>query len=202
MSNGASRPSTAEAAIEALLEGNARHVEGRHVAANPPAARSTLALGQAPFAAVIRCADSRVAPEIVFDRSLGDLFVTGVAGNVVTDEIIASLEYAVAALNCPAIVVMGHSSCGAVTAAVEASIGASPLPGQLPGLISQISMPDDFDAHGTGAIDHAIEHNANTGVDALQARSTLLAEACNDGRLAIIAGVLDLATGEFAITRR
>ena len=101
-----------------LLDGNARYVSGNTTSRNLPEDRGLLAAGQSPAVVVIRCADSRVAPEIVFDQELGDLFVCGVAGNVPTPEIIGSIEYAVAVLGSEVIVVMGHSSCGAVSAAM------------------------------------------------------------------------------------
>ena len=79
-------PDTPDAAIKALMDGNARHVKDKATSTNPPSARPALAAGQAPFAAIVRCADSRVAPEIVFDQPLGALFVNGVAGNIITDD--------------------------------------------------------------------------------------------------------------------
>ena len=127
-----------EEALRKLLDGNARYQAGTNCSLNPCPTTISLDAGQSPFAAFIRCADSRVAPEIVFDQPLGSLFVCGVAGNIPTIEIVASLEYAVCVLETKLIVIMGHSSCGAVTAALEDERTRSELPGHLPGLIERI----------------------------------------------------------------
>ena len=195
---------TADDAIKALMDGNARYVNGKSVSTNTPKAREDLAAGQAPFAAVIRCADSRVAPEIIFDQALGKLFVCGVAGNIPTPEIIASLEFSVAVLGSKLIVVMGHSACGAVAAAIEHQDDTSVLPGSLPGLIDQITIPCAVGAK-TGdpaALSKAIACNANLGIQELIKRSKVLSEAVQAGDLKIIAGVQDLKSGKFTITKR
>lgn len=107
----------AEKAIETLKEGNARFVSGALVPKeNYAEDRERLANGQHPFAVVLCCSDSRVAPEILFDQKLGDLFVIRNAGNVVDEAVLGSIEYAVEHLGTPLVVVLGHSSCGAVTA--------------------------------------------------------------------------------------
>jgi hypothetical protein len=157
---------TPDSVLAELLAGNTRYLEGRMQAHNLPAARAGLAAGQAPPAAVIRCADSRVAPEIVFDQPLGDLFVCAVAGNIPTPEIIASLEYGVAVLGCKLIVVMGHSSCGAVDAALTHRHDTNALPGNLPALIDQIVIPCTVtsDPKDPGALDAAIACNAHEGI--------------------------------------
>ncbi len=107
---------TPDQALNALMDGNRRFVDGTQQHNDHAAARTRGVDGQSPFAGIIRCADSRVAPELVFDQSLGDLFVCAVAGNLPTTEVMASLEYTVAMLKTPLIVIMGHSSCGAVDA--------------------------------------------------------------------------------------
>lgn len=198
------RPSTPDEAIKALLAGNQRYVSGAAESTNPQDARADLAAGQAPFAGIIRCADSRVAPEIVFDQPLGDLFVCGVAGNIPTTEVIASLEYGVAVLGTKLIVVMGHSSCGAVEAAIKYRKDTSPLPGSLPELIDQIIVPCTVDAKDDDpdALSAAIECNANKGIEQLIRRSPVIAEAVKSGDLKVIAGVQDLASGRFTITKR
>jgi carbonic anhydrase len=197
-------PATPQAAIDALLAGNARYVAGKAVSHNPPAARSGLAEGQAPFAGIIRCADSRVAPEIVFDQALGELFVCAVAGNIPTPEIIASLEYGVAVLGTKIIVVMGHSSCGAVGAALEHRDDTSGLPGSLPMLIDQIVSPCalSVDLNDPNALDIAIACNAHQGIGELIKRSPVIKEAVAKGDLKIIAGVQNLKTGKFSIVQK
>ncbi len=197
------RPATPDAALGELMAGNARYVEGRMESHNLPAARSGLAAGQAPFAAVIRCADSRVAPEIVFDQPLGDLFVCGVAGNIPTSEIIASMEFGVAVLGAKVIVVMGHSACGAVDAALTHQKDTSGLPGNLPGLIDQIIVPCTIDADpdAPGALDKAIACNAHQGIDGLLRGSQLLSDAVKAGTLKVVAGVQDLKSGRFTLVK-
>jgi carbonic anhydrase len=183
------------------MEGNVRYAEGRMQSQNLPAARDGLAAGQAPFAAVIRCADSRVAPEIVFDQSLGDLFVCGVAGNIPTPEIVASLEYAVAVLGTKLIVVMGHASCGAVGAAMEHRHDSGALPGTLPALIDQIIARCTANADPTApdALEKAIACNARQGIDELMQGSRIIAEAVEAGSLRVVAGVQDLQSGRFTL---
>jgi len=122
----------AEWPLEALKEGNARFANGKSVQkADHSADREQLAKGQRPFAVVLCCSDSRVAPEILFDQGLGDLFVIRNAGNVVDEDVLGSIEYAVEHLHSPLVVVLGHSSCGAVTATCQG--------GDLPGHIKTIA---------------------------------------------------------------
>ncbi len=202
---GDARPSTPDDALAAVMDGNKRYVKGKTKATNPPSARPDLAAGQAPIAAFIRCADSRVAPEVIFDQPLGDVFVTGVAGNIVTPEVIASLEFGVAVLGSKIIVVMGHSSCGAVHAAIQHRNSSDELPGSLPQLIDQIIVPCTLDVDPEKVAEHsaeAISCNANKGIGQLTARSPVLAEAVKNGTLKIIAGVHDLESGEFTITQQ
>src|SRR3954469_5865341 len=112
---------TPETALAELKAGNDHHVSKQYRRPNQTAARQReLASGQHPHAAILSCADSRVAPEIIFDQGLGDLFDVRVAGNIAGDTETASLEYAAEHLDVPLIVVMGHQKCGAVTAAAEA----------------------------------------------------------------------------------
>lgn len=201
-------PTTPEAAIKALVEGNERYASYSklsHVSKNTPATRKKLVAGQAPFAAIIRCADSRVAPEIVFDQPLGKLFVCGVAGNIPTTEIIASLEYGVAVLKTTkVIVVMGHSSCGAVDAAIKnRNKSIKQLPGSLPQLVDQIIVPcalDVKDPESAKELSKAIKCNANMGIKRLVHRSPVIRAAGKNGDVKIIAGVLDLKSGRFKIT--
>lgn len=195
------RPMTPDAALKALMAGNARYAEGRMQSHNLPSAREGLAAGQAPFAGVIRCADSRVAPEIVFDQPLGDLFVCGVAGNIPTSEIIASMEFGVAVLGAKVIVVMGHSSCGAVDAAIQHRHDTSALPGTLPGLIDQIIVPctNNIDPEDPKALETAIACNAHQGIRLLMRGSQILSDAVKAGDLQIVAGVQDLASGRFTL---
>jgi carbonic anhydrase len=174
-----------QAALEQLVSGNARYVEGELSSSNPPEDRANLATGQAPIAAVIRCADSRVAPEIVFDQPLGKLFVCAVAGNIPTPEIVESIEYTVGHLGTRLIVVMGHSSCGAVTAALTNEF--------VDGLFAQVALSPIPD------LDECIAHNAEQGIATILSRSPMIEEAVKSGDVQIVAGVQDIATGEFEL---
>jgi carbonic anhydrase len=192
-----------EHAIKTLLDGNRRYQAGTNCAKNPCPKQINLESGQAPFAAFIRCADSRVAPEIVFDQPLGSLFVCGVAGNIATDEIVASLEYAIFALGTRLIVIMGHSSCGAVTAAHNHDGGSSVLPGRLPELVERIRPAISGEADGEEpSLEEAIEKNANATVDDLLLMSELIAGLVAKRELQVIAGIEDLKSGRFSITKQ
>jgi carbonic anhydrase len=123
---------TPNAALERLMKGNDRYVEGKMKRHDFIAERPALALGQNPFAGILGCADSRVGPEYAFDIGRGDVFVCRVAGNFADVNSIASFEYAVAVLGTPFILVLGHSKCGAVDAAVKAVKDGKEFPGHIP----------------------------------------------------------------------
>src|SRR5207247_2291014 len=130
---------SADQAMKMLQDGNARFVSGKLEHPNEsPERRTEVAKGQHQFAVILACADSRVGPEVIFDAGLGDLFVTRVAGNVVDDAMLGSIEYAVEHLGAPLIVVCGHQRCGAVQATVETVASGAPAPGHLGALIDPI----------------------------------------------------------------
>jgi len=176
---------TPEEALQELLLGNQRYVDGESASQNLPENRASLSQGQAPIAAIIRCADSRVSPEIVFDQSLGKLFVCGVAGNIPTPEIVESIEYTVGHLGTTLIVVMGHSSCGAVTAALQTEY--------VEGLFAQVALAPTSD------LDDCIAHNAEQGISTILNRSQMIEEAVKTGAVQIVAGVQDIASGKFEL---
>jgi carbonic anhydrase len=130
---------SSDAALERLRQGNARYVAGVSLRHDFKHEREALAAGQNPYAAVLSCADSRIAPEYAFDSARGDLFVCRVAGNFANEETIASLEYAVAVLGVPLILVLGHDSCGAVDAAIKSLKDGTTLPGRLPSLVAGVA---------------------------------------------------------------
>ena len=194
---------THESALEMLLEGNERYQSGGTCSSNPCPSTISLDSGQSPFAAFIRCADSRVAPEIVFDQPLGSLFVCGVAGNIPTAEIVASLEYAIAALGTKLIVIMGHSSCGAVTAALADENARRSLPGGLPALVERIHRcTTDLDMDSETALDDAIAKNACSAIDQLLDMSKVISGLVETREVQVIAGVENLKNGRFDIVRR
>ncbi|MDG2054671.1 MAG: carbonic anhydrase [Phycisphaerales bacterium] len=189
---------TPEQALETLMAGNTRYVANRQNPHDYAAERQGLVQNQEPFAAVIRCADSRVAPEIIFDQAMGELFVCGVAGNIPTDEIIASLEYAVSILGTPLIMIEGHTNCGAVHAALTHRNDLSQLPGSLPDLITQI-LPCTSALQGdeSGWLDQAVTNNVNAGIRRILERSQVIQEAVESGTCQVLGGVYHLESGIF-----
>ena len=160
-----------DAAIAELKAGNAHHASKRYEHPHQtPARQRELASGQHPHAAILSCADSRVAPEIVFDQGLGDLFDVRVAGNVAGDDETASLEYAVEHLHCPLVLVMGHQKCGAVSAAVE----GGEAPGHLPALLAAIKPAVEAAASLPGdRVENVVRINVQNVVAQLRATPVL-----------------------------
>ncbi|HEX4504723.1 MAG TPA: carbonic anhydrase [Alphaproteobacteria bacterium] len=183
-----------DAALQALLDGNKRFVQKQmtFATADLAALRKGTAAKQEPFAGVLSCADSRVPVELVFDQSIGQLFVTRVAGNLATPEIIASLEYGAAVLGIKTILVLGHSACGAV----KAAIAGKEVPGQISGLFSQIRPAVD---QSGGDLETAIKDNAKNHAHLLATASPLLAGMIKDGKLKIAAGYYALDSGQVTV---
>lgn len=175
-------------AFELLLAGNQRFVGGRPEHPNQDAARRTqVAPQQAPFAVLFGCSDSRLAAEIIFDQGLGDLFVVRTAGHVLGPEVLGSIEFGVAVLETPLVVVLGHDSCGAVAAARAAvSDGAGGL-GYVRDVIEKVT-PSVLTARAAGYTDDSdyIAEQIRHTVTLLLERSRVLADAVDAGRLAIV----------------
>jgi carbonic anhydrase len=190
---------TADAVWKQLLEGNERYVTGRLKHPNQgPTRRDEVARGQRPFAAILSCADSRVPPEVVFDRGLGDLFTVRVAGNVATDEVIASLEFAVAHLGPKLIVVLGHERCGAV----DATLKGSPPEGHLAVLLDRIKPAVTAAKDQAGdALNNTIQANIRNVVNQLRTTAPILAEKVKNGEVAIIGAEYDLDTGRIQVVQ-
>lgn len=192
--HGVSTIPSADAVLAELKAGNSRHV--KHTYLHPhldKARRSELAKGQEPHAVILACADSRVAPEIVFDKGLGDLFTIRVAGNVAGDAEIASMEYAVDHLHTPLIVVLGHQSCGAVKAAID----GGEAPGHLPTLIGAIQPAVEKAKGESGDLTaNAVRDNVAMVVEQLRSSKPVLADAVASGKLRIVGAVYSLDTGE------
>ena len=184
-----------DAALHALLAGNQRMVANQPISIeyDLTVLREHTADKQEPFAGVLACADSRVPVELVFDQTIGHLFVTLVAGNMVTPEVIASLEYGVAVLGIKALLVLGHSGCGAVKAAMKANAA----PGQI-SVLYQHLQPGV--AQSGGNIDKAIEANARIQAELLRTSSPVIRDAIKAGELKVEAAVYDLATGKVTVS--
>jgi len=182
---------TPEGALHEMMEGNRRFVEGRMTSFNDDLKmlKAKTAEKQEPFAALLSCADSRVPVELIFDQTIGHLFVTRVAGNVASSEIIASLEYGVAVLGTKAIMVLGHANCGAVKASIEAKA----VPGQISGLYRYIRPAVD---QAGKDLDAAIKANAKIQAALLRESSPVIAEAIKQKQLTVVAAVYDLASGK------
>jgi len=185
---------SADAVLAELKAGNAHHAAKKYQHPHQTAARQRmLASGQSPHCAILTCADSRVAPEIVFDEGLGDIFDVRVAGNVAGDDETASLEYAAEHLHVPLIVVMGHTHCGAVSAALEGGT----LPGKLPNLIAALHPAVEQSAHEPGdRLDNAVRDNVGHVVGQLRAAKPVLSELVATGKLRIVGAVYSLDTGK------
>jgi carbonic anhydrase len=181
---------TGEAALRELAAGNERYVAGKitSFAEDLEILKAKTVSSQEPFAAVLSCADSRVPVEIIFDQSINHIFVCRVAGNVVTPEIMASMEYGVAVLGIKAILVMGHTNCGAIGAAVQ----VKDVPGQISALYQHM-MPGISEAKGD--VGHAVRLNAAFQAQLMRESSTVISKAVKEKGVKVAAGVYDLGTG-------
>jgi carbonic anhydrase len=188
-------------ALQQLVEGNARHVAGQRANTDFISGRAARALSQRPLAAILSCSDSRVPPELVFDQGPGDLFVVRVAGNFVNEDGLASLEYAINYLGTQLIMVLGHSNCGAVDAAIKVFRDKAVLPGHLAEMVNPI-LPAAEAALSIAPEDPvglAIETNVTNAVEALKSAAPILAPRVANGGLKIVGAQYDLATGKVAL---
>jgi carbonic anhydrase len=188
-------------ALKRLMDGNARYAANNPTERDFSSKRAQLAQAQYPIAAILGCADSRVVPDLVFDQSPGDLFVARVAGNIVTTNLLASLEYGVQFLGTPLILVLGHSNCGAVDAAVKVVKSNAKLPGHLPELVQAIKpavitaakvAPNDV-------LNYAIADNVRRQVARLKGAAPIVQKAYRDKKIDIAGGVYDIATGKVTL---
>ena len=185
-----------DAALERLMQGNARYIDGVSRRHDFKHEREALAGGQNPFAAILSCADSRIAPEYCFDTARGDLFVCRIAGNFASDEMIASLEYAVQVLNTPLIMVLGHEACGAVDATIKSVKDGTTLPGHLPSLITALKPAVDAVKNESGdMLANAIKRNVALNVDRLKTTAPILKSFADDKKIRVVGGVYALKTG-------
>ena len=182
---------TPDEALRALMAGNERFAANKLTSIEHDLAmlKDRNVDKQEPFAAVLACADSRVPVELVFDQTIGQIFVTRVAGNMVTPEIIASLEYGVAVLGVEVLLVLGHNNCGALKAAMK----ADSVPGQISALYPYLRPAVE---QSGGDVDKAIATNAKIQAGLLRTSSPVIREAIKAGRLRVESGVYDLATGK------
>ena len=184
---------TADQALERLRAGNRRYVTSKQEHPHQTGERRAgLSDGQYPFAVILGCADSRVPPEVIFDQGLGDLFVIRVAGNVLDETVLGSIEYAAAHLHTPLIVVLGHSRCGAV----GATVAGGELEGHLPSLAAAIQPAVDQVKDQPGDLtDNAVRANARMVAEQVRSSEPVLSELVNAGELKVVAARYDLGTG-------
>src|SRR5215468_677032 len=185
-------------ALKRLIEGNARYAANTMNERDFSAGRAARAQAQYPFAAILSCADSRVAPELAFDEGPGELFVVRVAGNFVNPDLLASLEYGVQFLGVPFIFVLGHSNCGAMDAAIKVLKTKAALPGHLPDLVTALK-PSVIIAEKTKSGDllaNATAENVRRQVAILKAAKPVISKFYAEKKIDIAGGVYDLATGK------
>jgi carbonic anhydrase len=185
-----------EAALKRLMDGNGRYVAGVARRHDFKAEREALVGGQNPFAGILSCADSRIAPEYAFDTGRGDLFVCRVAGNFLNTDTIASFEYAVAVLNTPFLMVLGHRACGAVEATIKSIRDGTTLPGHLPALVDAIGPGiKDAMAKSGNVLDNAIKANVLVNVERLKAATPIISAAVADKKIGVVGGIYNLDDG-------
>jgi len=194
------RSLNADQALRELLDGNHRFASGNRLEPRGrPQDFLALTHGQFPEAVVVSCADSRVPPEIIFDVGVGDVFVVRMAGNVIDGtgvSVKGSIEYAVAELNVPLILVLGHSGCGAVKSAIRHINDRDSLPGAISALVKLIEpavamskgMPGD-------PLENAVRKNVEMGVERLQRLEPIVAPRVKDRKVKVVGGIYDLSSG-------
>ncbi|WP_315771395.1 MULTISPECIES: carbonic anhydrase [unclassified Bradyrhizobium] len=184
-------------AMKRIVDGNARYVAGNLDNKDFSAGRAARAAAQYPIAAIVSCADARVAPELVFDQGPGELFVVRVAGNFVNDDGLASLEYGVKFLGTPLVLVLGHSGCGAIDATIKVLKDGTKLPGHLPALINALKpgveaaiakKPQDLLAEATA-------ENVRNNVRRLSTAKPIVGRMVAEGKVKIVGGIYDIGSG-------
>ena len=188
---------TGKDALQRLLDGNKRFISGKLEHPNHcEESRRGLVSGQDPIAAVLTCADSRVPPVDVFDQGLGDVFVVRVAGNIINDQLLGSIEYAVAHLHTPLVMVMGHSSCGAISAVAQGV--------KLDGHIASLTPSIDAALKKTKGQEGNWTNNAAKSLALATAKKIaesepIVADLVQEGRVLVVATYYDLETGEVSV---
>lgn len=189
------------AALARIIEGNIRYAANAPMNCDGSAGRAERADAQYPIAAIVSCADSRVTPERIFDQGPGQLFVTRVAGNFVDPGGLASLEYGVKYLGVKLIVVLGHSNCGAIAAAIKVLKDGASLPGHLPALVADLKpgVQPVIDHKPKDLLAEAIRGNVRYNVAQLQAAQPIVAASVASGAVKVVGGVYDIASGKVAL---
>ncbi len=188
---------TAEEALAALRTGNAKFVADKPVALDMgQQRRSAIARAQTPFAVVVGCSDSRVSPELLFDRGLGDLFTIRVAGNSIDRDELGSIEYGVSALGCPLVVVLGHERCGAALAAIQAVQQDTQFPGAIGEMVAPI-MPAVLRAQKMQGdlTENVVRENVRSVTRRLRSADDLMGDAIRKDGVKVVGGYYRLDDG-------
>jgi carbonic anhydrase len=185
--------SSGEQILQRLIEGNQRYAAGKPSHPRQTAARRTeLTQGQAPMAIILSCSDSRVSPELLFDQGLGDLFVIRVAGNVLDNLCLGSLEYAAEHLHSPLVLVLGHAKCGAVSA----TVAGGHAPGHIYSVVKALEPAVQASKNQPGdPVDNAVRANVRAVVRQLQVAEPIVGELVKAGKLKVAGARYDLETG-------
>lgn len=188
-------------ALKRLIEGNARYAANTPNERDFSSGRAARAEAQFPIASILSCSDSRVVPDLIFDQAPGDLFVMRVAGNIVTPNLLASAEYGAQFLGSPLIVVVGHSACGAVSAAIKVLKERIVLPGRLPELVAAIkpSVIVSEKVKTGSLLDNAIAENVRRQVRLLKTAAPVIQKFYQQKKIDIVGGVYDIATGKITL---
>ncbi len=198
MTRGVQAGISPDSALEILKSGNKRFIAGKPVARNIRKNISETALGQFPFASVVACIDSRSGPELVFDQGIGDLFVARVAGNTVNEDILGSLEYAAKVAGSRAIVVLGHTNCGAIKGACDGvKMGnLSTLLEKFQPAISKVRTEGERNSKNHQFVDDVTEMNVKEVIASIRERSPILKELEDAGKIRIVGALYDTANGK------
>ena len=189
---------TPQEAIDRLKEGNGRFIARNMTSRDLVAQVHETAGGQAPFAVVLGCIDSRVPAELAFDQGIGDIFNCRIAGNFINDDILGSLEFSCKVAGSKAIVVLGHSSCGAVKGACD-HVELGNLTGMLDNLmpaVNSVEESGDRSSANAGFVQKVVDRNIQLTVEAIKQRSEVLREMHDNGEIAIVGAMYDVSTGE------
>ncbi len=188
---------TADEVIEKLIEGNKRFVNGNLEHPNHcEESRQGLVEGQSPIAVILACADSRVPPVDIFDQGLGDLFIVRIAGNIVNDQILGSIEYAVQHLGSPLIMVMGHACCGAVGAVAGGTRLGGHIATLMPPIDAAIKNVKDLEGN---LVDNASKELAKNMAKKIEEAEPIIADLVKTGKVKVVSSFYDLHSGEVSM---
>jgi len=195
---------TAEEALQKLMEGNKRFIanQGSACKASDTTRRESLAKGQKPYAIILSCSDSRVPPEIIFDKQLGEIFVIRVAGNIPDSIVLGSIEYAAEHIGSPLIMVLGHERCGAVTAAVQAKGDVEGNIGAIVKVIAPAATLAKKEAKGKSdaeIVEAASNANVKLVAQTIAEKSPVVAHLVKEGKIKIVAAKYDLDDGTVSL---